>query len=162
MPARDKRKGFTLIELSIVLVIIGLIVGGVMVGRDLIEGARIRAQIGQFQEYQIAINGFRLKYNCLPGDCAEASNLSLGTSGNGNGLVQTTTAAYSSFDTPDGVYNGEFPQFFIQLQASGLIKQKLDGLVVGSIRQAGFQRTSCGAATGAITIEAENDVIGLS
>ena len=42
-----KKQGFTLIELSIVLVIIGLIVGGVLVGQDLIKGAEIRATVAQ-------------------------------------------------------------------------------------------------------------------
>lgn len=61
--------GFTLIELSIVLVIIGLIVGGVLVGQDLISGASLRAQIAQLEKYQTAVNTFKLKYgNHLPGD----------------------------------------------------------------------------------------------
>ena len=57
--------GFTLIELSIVLVIIGLIVGGVLVGQNLIKAAEIRNQIKQMQEYQIAFNTFRTKYGIV-------------------------------------------------------------------------------------------------
>ena len=48
------KRGFTLIELSIVLVIIGLIVGGILVGQDLINAAAIRAQIAQVEKYQTA------------------------------------------------------------------------------------------------------------
>lgn len=44
------QSGFTLIELSIVLVIIGLIVGGVLVGRDLIKAAEVRAQVSQIEK----------------------------------------------------------------------------------------------------------------
>ena len=67
-------RGFTLIELSIVLVIIGLIIGGVLVGRELIAAAEIRQQIGQIEKYNTAVSTFRLKYNCLPGDCLNAAN----------------------------------------------------------------------------------------
>jgi prepilin-type N-terminal cleavage/methylation domain-containing protein len=68
------RHGFTLIELSIVLVIIGLVVGGVLFGRDLIEAARIRQQISQIEQFKVAVNTFRGKYNCLPGDCPHATD----------------------------------------------------------------------------------------
>lgn len=71
------------------LVIIGLIVGGVLVGLDLKKAAEQRAQISQLEEYKTATNTFRLKYDCLPGDCNKAVMLGLGTSGaagaNGNG-----------------------------------------------------------------------------
>jgi prepilin-type N-terminal cleavage/methylation domain-containing protein len=62
------KHGFTLIELSIVLVIIGLIVGGILVGRDLISAAAVRAQISQIERYHTAANTFRTKYAYLPGD----------------------------------------------------------------------------------------------
>ena len=60
--------GFTLIELSIVLVIIGLVVGGVLVGQDLIKSAEVRAQISQIEKFNTAVNTFQGKYGYLPGD----------------------------------------------------------------------------------------------
>jgi len=63
-----KRGGFTLIELSIVLVIIGLLVSGVLVGRDLIAAAELRSQISQIEGYNTAVRTFQLKYGGLPGD----------------------------------------------------------------------------------------------
>jgi len=63
-----QKAGFTLIELSIVLVIIGLIVGGVLVGQDMIKAATIRASVGQVEKTNTAINTFYNKYNGLPGD----------------------------------------------------------------------------------------------
>lgn len=62
-----KKNGFTLIELSIVLVIIGLIVGGMLVGQDLINAAKVRAEFSQMEKLDAAVNTFRLKYNALPG-----------------------------------------------------------------------------------------------
>src|ERR1700735_3583176 len=67
---RSDERGFTLIELSIVLVIIGLIVGGILVGQDLIKAAETRAQISQIEKYNSAVNTFRGKFGGLPGDLA--------------------------------------------------------------------------------------------
>ena len=61
--------GFTLIALSLVLVIIGLLVGGILVGRELIRAAELCADISAVDKFDAAVNAFRLKYNCLPGDC---------------------------------------------------------------------------------------------
>src|SRR3984885_3925644 len=69
---------FTLIELSIVLVIIGLIVGGVLVGQDLIKAAEIRATVSQIEKYNTAANTFQTKYNALPGDVPAAQAASFG------------------------------------------------------------------------------------
>jgi prepilin-type N-terminal cleavage/methylation domain-containing protein len=80
-------KGFTLIELSIVLVIIGLIVGGVLVGQDLIKAAEIRATVGQEEKYNAAINTFRTKFNGIPGD-----------------LLATQVSAFGICPSPAGVY----------------------------------------------------------
>ena len=101
-----KEQGFTLIELSIVLVIIGLIVGGVLVGQDLIRAAEIRATISQLEKYNTAVNTFRGKYNAIPGDIAEASAVTFGFYNNaactgaaglrdGNGLLDGTAGAGS-------------------------------------------------------------------
>lgn len=69
-----RRQGFTLIELSIVLVIIGLIVGGILVGRDLVRSAELRAAISNISGISTAIHSFQIKYNCLPGDCPNATD----------------------------------------------------------------------------------------
>jgi prepilin-type N-terminal cleavage/methylation domain-containing protein len=82
------RGGFTLVELSIVLVIIGLLVGGVLVGRDLITAAEMRRIISDKDKFTAAINVFRTKYICQPGDCVNATQFFAGTgNGNGNGLI---------------------------------------------------------------------------
>ena len=81
-----RKSGFTLIELSIVLVVIGLIVGGVLVGQDLIKAAEVRSAVADIQQIKTNMNAFRLKYNCLPGDCPDASTFGIGTNGDGNKL----------------------------------------------------------------------------
>ena len=105
---RKATHGFTLIELSIVLVIIGLIVGGVLVGQDLIKAAEIRATMGQIEKYNAAVNTFRGKYAGIPGDLqsTQASAFGLfgftganaGTigMGDGNGLLEGSSAATGS------------------------------------------------------------------
>lgn len=81
-------RGFTLIELAIVLVIIGLIVGGVLVGRDLISAAAMRAQISQIEKIQQAIGTFRSKYSYLPGDIKDPEASSFGFQSRGALLGQ--------------------------------------------------------------------------
>jgi len=101
---RRRQQGFTLIEMSIVLVIIGLIVGGVLVGQDLIKSAQVRAQITQVERYNTAANTFRGVYGYLPGDVPGALATSLGLvarggepgRGDGNGLIQGYEWNYNS------------------------------------------------------------------
>jgi prepilin-type N-terminal cleavage/methylation domain-containing protein len=73
-PHNRDSSGFTLIEMAMVLVIIGLIVGAVLVGRDMIQAAEVRAQVSQIDHINAAVQTFRDKYNCLPGDCAKGSD----------------------------------------------------------------------------------------
>ncbi|MBY0407533.1 MAG: prepilin-type N-terminal cleavage/methylation domain-containing protein [Rickettsiales bacterium] len=93
----SEEEGFTLLELSVVIVIIGLLVAGILVGRDLIKSSELRATVGQSDKYNTAVQTFKLKYNAIPGDIrqTEASAFGLYTltatvtgRGDGNGLVE--------------------------------------------------------------------------
>ena len=69
-------KGFTLIELSIVLIIIGLLVAGITAGSSLIRAAKIRAVINESTTYRTAYNAFFSLYNRVPGsDAATDANV---------------------------------------------------------------------------------------
>lgn len=89
----DLFRGFTLIELSIVLVIIGLVTGGILFGMELKKSAEIRSAVIQLQRFEVAYRTFQSKYNCIMGDCPNATEFfgngymysSSCTSYNGNG-----------------------------------------------------------------------------
>jgi len=106
------QQGFTLIELSIVLVIIGLLVGGILVGRDLIKAATNRRVISQVQATQTAISTFRLKFNGLPGDMVNATDY-FADAVNGNG------DSYISENTGMAVFEGS--NLWNQLADAGLV-----------------------------------------
>ncbi len=119
------KAGFTLIELSIVLVIIGLLVGGVLVGQDLIKAAEIRSQIQQVEKYNSAVNTFRVKYNAIPGDIAEPNASGFGFKargtqigqGDGSGLLE----GYDFGGNSSLFVNGETTMFWVDLSTAGLI-----------------------------------------
>ncbi|MBX9726410.1 MAG: prepilin-type N-terminal cleavage/methylation domain-containing protein, partial [Rickettsiales bacterium] len=103
---------FSLVELSIVLVILGLLVGGVLSGQSLIRAAELRAVSTEYSRYVTSAQTFRDKYFALPGDMNNATRFwgnlggtnctnSAGTSavttgtcdGNGDGQVGVAAAA---------------------------------------------------------------------
>jgi len=127
--------GFTLIEVSIVLVIIGLIIGGVLVGRDLISAAEVRATISQIEKYQTSARTFQAKYGYLPGDMPDpyasqfgfSSRLQYPGSGNGDGIIQGCDFSYSP-QCGSGAVNigviiaqGETSGFWVDLSKAKLI-----------------------------------------
>jgi prepilin-type N-terminal cleavage/methylation domain-containing protein len=108
---RNYNKGFTLVELSIVLVIIGLLTGGILAAQSMITTAKINAFVRQIGQYDIAMSNFKTNYNQIPGD----SNL-FGGPGNNNGTLD-----------PDGtnlfISTSEAGNFWTELQTVGLKDQ---------------------------------------
>lgn len=66
-------RGFSLVELSIVLVILGLLTGGILGGRELIKAAELRAVNSEYQQWLVAVNSFQQKYRAIPGDMRNAT-----------------------------------------------------------------------------------------
>ncbi|MBI3938226.1 MAG: prepilin-type N-terminal cleavage/methylation domain-containing protein [Betaproteobacteria bacterium] len=86
-----RQTGFTLIEIAIVLVIIGLLLGGVLKGQELIQSARVRNLISQQDGIKAAYFGFLDRYRALPGDYSAATTNITGATVNGdnNGQIQS-------------------------------------------------------------------------
>ncbi len=118
------RQAFTLVELAVVLVIIGLIVGGVLTGRDLVHEATVRKQINQFREFAVAYSTFQAKYNCIPGDCLTETGFLAGvTNGNGNGYIENNTG--QNYDVgASWALSNEYQSFFIALSQAGMVSGK--------------------------------------
>jgi type II secretory pathway pseudopilin PulG len=123
-PDVKREMGFTLVEMATVLVIIGLVIGGILVGRDLIKAAEIRSQISQIERYKSAVATFRTKYNGLPGDLKSADAAALGFfaraggigDGDGNGIVEGKGGQPNS-----NIFGGETVFFWTDLSAANLI-----------------------------------------
>ncbi len=100
-----KQSGFTLIELAIVLVIIGLLLGGVLKGQELINSAKVKNMANDFKNIQIQIYSYQDKFRALPGDDKAAT-----ADGNGNGLIEGAWNAAS----------GEAFNFWQHIRKAGL------------------------------------------
>jgi len=114
-----KQKGFTLIEIAIVLVIIGLLLGGVLKGQELINTARVRALNNNVDGITAAWFSFQDRYRAFPGDYNQASVNLPGTltDGDGNGLVDL---------------DAERPNVWTHLAAAGYITGTYDGGTVAA------------------------------
>lgn len=80
-----RQYGFSLVELSVVLVIVGLLVGGVTMGNELIRQYEIQTTVTQIGRYRTAVNGFLSAYNGLPGDITNATQYWGTQTANGDG-----------------------------------------------------------------------------
>jgi prepilin-type N-terminal cleavage/methylation domain-containing protein len=99
------QKGFTLIEMSIVLIIIGLIIGGILKGQELINSSRQKNLISNIDATRAAISSFADRFQATPGDFSQAvARLSASTgNGGGDGMVGTTATTAAGMDALVGV-----------------------------------------------------------
>jgi prepilin-type N-terminal cleavage/methylation domain-containing protein len=126
---------FSLVELSIVLVILGLLTGGILTGQSLIKAAELRAVPTEAEQFAAAVNTFKGKYFGLPGDitnatsfwgdnnthCADGAitNGTPGTcNGDGDGAIEVAGANAE----------GEIFMFWNQLALAGLINGQFSGI----------------------------------
>jgi prepilin-type N-terminal cleavage/methylation domain-containing protein len=99
---KARQTGFTLVEIAIVLVIIGLLLGGILKGQEMITQAKIKNVIADFSGVSAAYHGYQDRYRALPGDDPNAATrwavAPAATSGSGNGVV---AGAYNSATVTD-------------------------------------------------------------
>lgn len=93
------KRGFSLVELSIVLVILGLLVGGILAGRSLIRASELRSISSDFTRYKTAIAAFRDKYFYLPGDLPNAVKF-WGAQAGGTADGPNTTCSQLDYNNP--------------------------------------------------------------
>jgi prepilin-type N-terminal cleavage/methylation domain-containing protein len=117
--ARANEAGFTLVELAIVMIIIGLLIGGILKGQELIGNARIKSTISQLKGVEAATSSFRDAYNAMPGDMATPNTrlpnclaAPCNAGGNGDGQV---VSPFTGAPTAEG------QGFFVQLSAANLL-----------------------------------------
>jgi prepilin-type N-terminal cleavage/methylation domain-containing protein len=121
MQATRKTQGFTLVEIAIVLVIIGLLLGGILKGQEMITQAKIKNVIADFSGVSAAYHGYQDRYRAIPGD-----DPNVGTrwsapvaTGSGNGVVM---GEYNvSCPNPLVVASPESCHFWDHLRRAGFV-----------------------------------------
>jgi prepilin-type N-terminal cleavage/methylation domain-containing protein len=156
MISMRSQSGFSLVELSIVLVILGLLTGGILGGQALIRAAELRAATSEYQRYQSALNTFRDKYLALPGDMPNAVRFWGVQAGGMADGPDATCAALTTSATGTATCNGDgdgrlnFPlsswyeryRFWQQLANAGLIEGTYGGVTAGTVVSASESATS--------------------
>src|SRR6195256_6662031 len=85
-----KQAGFTLVEIAIVLVIIGLLLGGILKGQEMITQAKIKNVVNDFNGITVAVTSYQDRYRFLPGDDKGATTrwtVQNPASGDGDGVI---------------------------------------------------------------------------
>lgn len=115
---KSNQSGFTLIEIAIVLVIIGLLLGGVLKGQELINSAKVKNLATDFKNIPVFIYGYQDKFRAVPGDdSAAVSHVTAATGHNGdaNGIIDGAWDALSTGTPP-----AETQMFWEHVRLAGL------------------------------------------
>lgn len=130
-----------MVEIAIVVFIIGLVVGGLLAGAEMLHQGKIKATITLMQEIQQANLSFKDQYDGYPGDLKNAATVLPGAAAPivgdpdityGNNLIENTVGGYGgSASLDNGRFDGERSQFFFQLGLAGLTKPYTTAATVG-------------------------------
>ena len=153
-----KQSGFTLVEIAIVLVIIGLLLGGILKGQELINSARVRNLADTTSGIQAAYYGFIDRYRRVPGDWnASAATTAIGVSinrgGDNNGRLDNPVA--NTYQENNGLWEQLSKAGFIQGAYTG-------GSSAGAIPDATGELTPLNAFNNVIVIGRTADYMGTS
>jgi prepilin-type N-terminal cleavage/methylation domain-containing protein len=116
---KTKQRGFTLVEIAIVLVIIGLLLGGILKGQEMITQAKIKNLISDFSGVSVAYHGYVDRYRKIPGDDGDANGrwtLGIATPATGNFNDGTIAGGYASTTA-----NDESRLFWLHLRRAGFV-----------------------------------------
>jgi prepilin-type N-terminal cleavage/methylation domain-containing protein len=134
--SRRKQAGFTLVEIAIVLVIIGLLLGGVLKGQELITQAKIKNVSNDLNGVVVAVYGYQDRYKRLPGDdpgmtrwTVGGAALTAGQSGNGDNVIGVAGTGYNS-----GTPNDENRKFWLALRLAGFVAGTTANVTDGSLQ----------------------------
>ena len=148
--------GFTLVEIAIVLVIIGLLLGGILKGQEMITQAKIKNIINDFNGVTVAVTSYQDRYRAIPGDDQNATTrwtTQAPASGNSDGIIQGLYNANNTGGTGGAPANtAESNLFWQHLRIAGFVP----GLTTGT----GSGTPPPNAAGGMIGVE--NAAVGVS
>jgi prepilin-type N-terminal cleavage/methylation domain-containing protein len=97
-----KKSAFSLIELSIVLIVIGLLIAGITGGASLIKSSELRSVMGEARGYAVAVNAFYSQFNALPGDYG-TQIVASGVVGNNNSQIEHSSTGTAPLNVAEGV-----------------------------------------------------------
>ena len=129
---KNKFTGFTLVELSIVLIVVSVLIGGVFVGMDVIENSKLQSVATKMISYRDAYKNFRDIHNAYPGDMIDAETVwgaSATENGDGDGLIEDDEDANATINRPS---ENEDAQAWQHMLLAGLINGSFDGVIEAS------------------------------